>query len=435
MKGLIFTYLMTYGGAVISLFKPYYGFLIYVCFAIIKPEDLWYWSVTPGNYSRIVAIGLLIGWGLHGFGSWRFGRGGLILSLLLLFWTWSLLSGLQAARPDKSLEWLEAFTKVVLPFLVGMTLIDSVAKLKQLAWVIVVSQGYVAYDLNQAYYGGFNRVQEVGFGGMDNNCVAIAMVTCTGVALFLCLHVPRWWQKGIAFAAMALMAHCVMFAFSRGGMVGLIIMGLMSFVLIPKRPRHYLIFAVMVLLALRLAGPEVVDRFWTSFADEKTRDASAESRVQMWRTCLEIMLKSPIFGIGPRHFPIVAHLYGYTPLKEAHTLWLQVGAESGVVGLLFLAAFYVVCVWRLWPMTRSSYPVADPWLQVCARMVIASITGFAVSAQFVSLVGLETPYYVVLLGAATLKLGTQPYAAAAGQTASRVPAPAPVLAAWQHAQR
>jgi O-antigen ligase len=214
-----------------------------------------------------------------------------------------------------------------------------------------------------------------------------------------------------------------MFAFSRGGMLGLIIMGATSFLLIPKKPRHYLIFTLMVLLALRLAGPEVLERFWTTFANPKERDSSAQSRVEMWKTCLEIMGKSPIFGIGPRHFPLVAHLYGYTRLKEAHTLWLQVGAETGVVGLLFLAAFYGVCVRRLWPITRPSYPVADPWYHDSASMVIASITGFAVSAQFVSLVGLEAPYYVVLLGAATLKLTSTQPSSAALQPAAWTPAP------------
>ena len=419
MKGLIFTYLLTYGGAVASLFKPYYGLLIYVCFAIIKPDSLWYWSVPPGNYSRIVAIALLVGWGLQGFGSWRFGRAGTVVGSLLLFWVWVVLSSLQAAQPDASLAWAEVFSKTVLPFFVGMTLIDSVAKLKQLAWVIVLSHGYVAYDLNEAYYSGFNRIQEPGFGGMDNNCVAITMVTCTGLAFFLGFNASRWWQKGIAFASVALMVHCVLFAFSRGGMLGLIITAAVSFILVPKKPRHYLIFALMLLLSLRLAGPEVVNRFATTFADEKERDASAQGRMNMWKTCVEIMGQAPIFGIGPRHFPLNAHLYGYTPGKEAHTLWLSVGAETGVVGLFFLASFYGVCMLRLWPLTRESQPVTDPWFRDTARMVIASISGFAVSAQFVSLQGLEAPYYVVLLGAGALKLSSVP-----GLPSASVPVPA-----------
>jgi O-antigen ligase len=320
-------------------------------------------------------------------------------------------SGLQAARSDVALGWAEQLTKTVLPFVVAMTIIDSVAKLKQLAWVIVLSHGYVAYDLNRAYYDGFNRMQEIGFGSMDNNCVAITMVCCTGLGLFLGLTATRWWQKAIAFAAVILMAHSVMFAYSRGGMLGLIITAMISFVLIPKKPRHYVAFVAIVLVGIRLAGPQVVERFMSTFADKATRDGSAESRLEMWQTCVEIMLKHPVFGIGVRHFPLTAHEYGYTPFKEAHTLWLQVGAETGFLGLFFLAAFYGVCILRLWPMTRESYPVTDPWFRDGARMVIASLVGFAVSAQFVSLVGLEAPYYVALLGAGVLKLSSLPAAA------------------------
>lgn len=431
MKGLIFTYLMTYGGAVASLFNPYIGLLIYICFSIIKPEDLWYWSVPQGNYSRIIAMALLVGWMLRGFGNWQFGRSGTVISLLVAFWCWLVLSSLQSARPEACQDFLEAITKIVLPFLVGMTLIDSVAKLRQLAWVIVVSHSYVAYDLNRAYYGGFNRLQEIGFGGMDNNCVAIEMVTCTGMAFFLGFNAPRWWQKAIALVSVGLMVNSVFFAFSRGGMLGLIITGAISFVLIPKKPRHYLIFTLTVLLALRLAGPQVVERFGTTFSDEKTRDTSAQSRVDMWKSCAEIMVKSPVFGIGPRHFPLVAHLYGYTRNKEAHSLWMQVGAETGFVGLLLLVSFYGVCVLRLWPMTRESHLVADPWFRDTARMVIASITGFAVSAQFVSLVGLEVPYYVVLLGAGALKLSSMPQRYATSIPATWNPTPSFVPPGWQ----
>ncbi len=38
MKGLLFTYALTYGGCLVTLFRPFYGLLIYVCFAIVKPD-------------------------------------------------------------------------------------------------------------------------------------------------------------------------------------------------------------------------------------------------------------------------------------------------------------------------------------------------------------------------------------------------------------
>jgi probable O-glycosylation ligase (exosortase A-associated) len=421
MKGLIITYVLTYGGAVVSLFNPFVGLLIYICFAIIKPESLWFWAVPPGNYSRTVAIALLIGWALKGFGRWDLGRAKAVVGFLIAFWAWVIISGLAATYSEAALGWAEQLTKTVLPFVVGMTVIDSVTKLKQLAWVIVLSQGYVAYDLNRSYYDGFNRIQELGFGGMDNNCVGITMVTCCGLALFLGFNAPRWWQKAIAFIAALLMAHCVLFAFSRGGMLGLILMTVTAFILIPKKPQYYAIFAVIVLIGLRLAGPQVQARFMTTFADEANRDGSAESRLELWQKCIEIMFHNPILGIGPRNFPLRAPEFGWSLGKEAHTTWLQVGAETGFPGLFFLASFYAVCVKRLWPLRRESCPVPDPWIRDTSRMVIASLAGFVVSAQFVSLPGLESPYYVVLLGAGALKLW------------SLAPAPAPPASVTQPA--
>jgi probable O-glycosylation ligase (exosortase A-associated) len=404
MKGLIFTYVLTYGGAVFSLFDPYIGFLIYVCFSIIKPESLWFWSVPAGNYSRIVAIALLVGWALKGFGRWQFGSARAVIFALIGFWAWAGLSAIQAQDRALALDWLEGISKIVLPVVVGITIIDSVKQLKQLAWVIVVSQGYVAYDFNQSYYAGFNRVTEVGFGGMDNNCVAISMVACAGLAFFLGLNAEGWWRKAIAFAASGLMIHCVFFSFSRGGMSALVLTGALAFVLIPKQPKHYLIFALAVLLAWRLAGTEVTQRFLTSFVGEEQRDESARSRTELWRDCLDIANQNPLFGVGARHFGLVAPRYGWPIGKEAHSLWLQMLAELGYPGGIMLMLYYGICVVRLWPLVRESTPVPHPWFRDCARMVIASLVGFAVAAQFVTLPGLEVPYYITLLGAGTLKL-------------------------------
>src|SRR4030095_2611495 len=129
---------------------------------IIRPEAMWYWSVPAGNYSRIVAIALLVGWALNGFGNWRFGRAKSIVVCFVGFWLWCVASGLQASNPNLAFQQaIEPLFKTLLPFLVGITLIDSVAKLKQLAWVIALGQGYVAYEMNLAYYGGYNRLHEM----------------------------------------------------------------------------------------------------------------------------------------------------------------------------------------------------------------------------------------------------------------------------------
>jgi probable O-glycosylation ligase (exosortase A-associated) len=408
MKGFIFTYVLSYGGAVASVFNPFIGLLIYICFAIVRPESMWYWSVPrDGNYSRIVALGLLAGWALQGFGRWQLGRARGMVIALIGYWLWTVILATWAIDQSVALEAVEVLTKIVLPVVVGITTIDSVRQLKQLAWVIVLSQGYVALEANLTYFSGYNRLWEEGFGGMDNNCNAIAFVTCTGMAFFLGLRTDNLWLKGLAFAAAALMAHGILFSFSRGGMLALLVTGIVSFWLLPKTPKNCLLFAVAALAVVRLAGPQVVARFETAFAESATRDDAAESRLALWSVCWDLMQKNPQ-GIGPDHFGLVVADYGFRPGKLAHSVWLQIGAEAGFVGLACLLLYYGLCVTRLWPLARESGSVPDPWLRVAARMVIAALVGFAVSAQFVSLKNLEVPYYVALVGAATLKLCAAP---------------------------
>ncbi len=76
--------------------------------------------------------------------------------------------------------------------------------------------------------------------------------------------------------------------------------------------------------------------------------------------------------------------------------------------MVCLIGIYGTCLVRLWPLLRRRAAVPDPWLQYFARMVIASLIGFLTSAQFVTVDGIELPYYVALIGAGTLRLATSP---------------------------
>jgi O-antigen ligase len=323
-----------------------------------------------------------------------------------------LLCRVLALDTAKAWNYFEALTKIVLPFLVGVTTIDSLEKVKKVAWVIVLSEGYVALEINLSYFGGYNRIWEEGFGGMDNNCNAIAMVTCAGLAAFLTLHAQGWWRKGLAFSAWLWMVHAILLSMSRGGMLALGLTMFVGFLLIPKRLPHYVAFAVGVALLLRLAGPMVVDRFKSAFVGAEQRDYSAQSRLDLWSACWQCMVKQPL-GIGPAHFPLVAEEYGFPAGKEAHSLWMQLGAELGFPGLVLLLSFYGLCLARLWPLTKERAPAPDPWFRNCARMIIASLVGFGIAAQFVSLHGLEHPYYIVMMGVCVLKLYDEQQARAA----------------------
>jgi len=419
--GAIATYLLTFGGGFASLFNPFIGLLIYIAFSIIRPGSLWGYALSSSiPYSRIVAIALLVGWVFHGFGKWNFGRGRMVVYTLVGYWLWAVVGASFASDQQVGWAFVENMAKIVLPFVVGATLIDSVEKLKQLAWVLVSSLGYVAYEMNLSYYQGFNRMYEMGLGGMDNNSLAISMAAGVGVAFFLGVSADRTWTRGVAWVAALLMAHTCMLAFSRGAMLALVIASMVSFFLLPpKKTKHLFGLLVVVLIALRLAGPQVSERFMTIFASAEERDGSARNRLELWANAWDAMKSHPILGVGPDHWPLIAPQYGWELGKEAHSNWLQTGAEMGFPGAILLLGFFGLCIVRLWPIVRGKVQVSDPGIRDAARMAIAGLVSFVLAAQFVTMEGLEFPYYVALLGVGALRL--IPQSAALPSRLGRVP--------------
>lgn len=426
MKYLILVYLFTYGGAAVSLVRPYIGLLIYIAFAILKPEGLWSYAVPIGNYSRIIGFALLLGWLVQGGGNWRFGRGTPIVVALWGYFLWSMLSAMQAPNQGVAWQFVEHLAKIVLPFVAGLTLIDSVAKLKQLAWTIVLSTGYVAYAEHEHYY-------TWGIHTTDN-LMAHSMVVGAGVAFFLAAQAKPWWQKGLAYLAMLLMTHTVFFHMSRGAMLGLIAVGVFSFLVMEKKPAHYLAFAVALLIVVRLAGTEVQARFATVFASDETRDASAQSRLDLWRDMWSVARANPVFGVGPHHWHLIAHEFGWPHGKDGHGLWPQLSAEIGLPGVGFLLGFYFTSLLRLFPLAVRKKDSEDNCYREFACMVVASMVGFLAEAMFGSFKSLETPYYVGLLGAGTLKVYSQlydvrlPFVLGAPPAYAALPAPSVVQA-------
>lgn len=405
MLGLLFTYFMTAAGSVVSLLSPYHGFLAFVIFAIVKPEAMWPWSVPPGRYSMMIALSMLVGWSYTRLASFQFGKSWSIISLLLAFLAWTIAGAVLSNFQEPAWQYVETTFKIVLPVFIGLTTIDSTARIRQLAWTIVVAQGYVAFELNMDYFRGFNTLATTGFGSLDNNSAAIALVTALGVAFFLGISSESLWQKGLAFGFAAFMAHAVQFSYSRGGMISTIISGATIFLVMHKRPRHYFGFVLLGCLAVATAGEEVRARFMSTFIKkEGKREESAQSRLDLWRDCWDVMKKQPVMGCGPNHWPLIAPNYGWPFGKEAHSLWMQTGAELGFPGLALLGGFYLLCIGKCWVLTWKRTVVSDPWIRVGAQMAVSGLTGFVVSAQFVSLEALEIPYYTALLGISALKL-------------------------------
>jgi putative inorganic carbon (HCO3(-)) transporter len=424
MKGLVLTYLITGLASVGALRYPLIGLSVYVGFAVLRPQAIFGWAGDLSGMSFILGVALLIGWALKGFGSWRFERGRPVVLGFLAFVAWFAVSAALARDTARSFESLVDLSKLVLPFLVGVTLLKGEERWRPLLWTIVLAQGYVGFEMNLNYLQRYNRAAE-GFGGMDNNCFAVSLLSVIGPAITLTVASRTWYARCLAAAAGALILHTILLTYSRGGMIGLVAVIVVAFVMMPKRPRYLVAILVTALVAVRFTGPQLAARYATAFAASGERDGSAQSRLDLWKDCLKVIQAQPVFGIGPNNWRAYASTFGWAEGKSAHSVWMETAAEVGIPGVLALIFFFGSATVRLWPLARARLTATNRQEVALAAGVILSIVGFSVAGQFVSVPGLEVPYYVTMLGAAMLKGTTRK--AAAGATAGAAGGESPSL--------
>ena len=100
---------------------------------------------------------------------------------------------------------------------------------------------------------------------------------------------------------------------------------------------------------------------------------SVLSRVEMWRNTLGLLGDSPLGGLGlGAWFDVYNSHYG-TEIVNAHNSYLQLYADTGILGGVALVAAAVMFVRLGWPVLKSSRQ--NPWYGVGLGIVTGIIAG------------------------------------------------------------
>jgi O-antigen ligase len=159
-------------------------------------------------------------------------------------------------------------------------------------------------------------------------------------------------------------------------------------------------------------------------------DASSQGRVDAWRTGLRMFVDRPLFGVGIGCFG-VAHGTEYSRGNwlEAHSLYVQIVAEIGLVGTIaFLLLLHEML--RLNRRTSRRLLARGPDAAFEVRVLDAMAAGFVVllvSGIFGHSLTRETWYVFAAAGIAILRIDARSAATAEPQPA-RATTGAPVLA-------
>lgn len=199
----------------------------------------------------------------------------------------------------------------------------------------------------------------------------------------------------------AVILGAIMLSYSRGGYLGLAVMAAAAVMVRWIRLRTLVIAGVVLMVSMPIVAPTQYQRLTTVGeigAIFKGRPSEAGGAIRGRSTemlaALLVFLDHPVLGVGPGQYtPFYSLEYQQTPgigfrellvQRRAHSLYLELAAETGAVGLvIFLLAPWLALVqlWKLkWRWNRSRPEYAD-----LSAAFFLSLVGYLATAVFLQL--------------------------------------------------
>jgi O-antigen ligase len=253
----------------------------------------------------------------------------------------------------------------------------------------------------------------------DGNDLATLIAIAMPLGLYFLLAQRRPLVRVLAVAGLAVLAVGLSRSGSRGGFIAVLAVTafvLVGFTTVPARAR----FAGLVAI-LAVAGASASDKYWAQIQTivHPTQDYNTTSdagRMKIWRRGLGYMAERPVLGVGMSNFQVAeGTISPLARLQErgigvrwgaAHNVFVQVGAELGIPGLLLFVGLIASAFASLRRVARSA--AADPsaiGVSRLAQSLMAALVGCVVGGIFLSLAYADMLYALMALSIGLGKIG------------------------------
>ncbi len=379
---LAFAAVLSAVSAYLLLTRPFLGLLVYTVLFMWRPGEV-YPVLDSLHAERIVGIITLVGMFLHQYQT----RGHLFLDntrqtrLLLLVLVTVLVSVPFSFWRSAAVGGLVDFLKIVGWYLLVVHLVTTRLRLRVYLFFFLASIGKVAFDALRAYVSGnvmvaqgIDRAMGQSTAGGDPNALAATLAAAVPLLLLLAVQRSLRWVRSVAAAAALLLTVTLSLTGSRSGMLGFLAGLFFLFWHTRRRLLVGVLGTAAILFGLVLLPGQYKARYSTIGAS--ALDASSRGRVEAWKAGVRMTMDRPLTGVGVSCFG-TAHAMGYSPEShrswlQAHSLYVQVPAELGLLGA---AAFFGFLVQILCQNRRAFrlLPADDPhW-----GLERAALSGFA----------------------------------------------------------
>ncbi|HIE56372.1 MAG TPA: putative O-glycosylation ligase, exosortase A system-associated [Chromatiaceae bacterium] len=318
------------------------------------------------------------------------------ITVFLILWFYFFLTTTQALVPTEAWNKFWFVTKVYLPFIFTLILINTREKLYYLIVTIASSIGIVAVK------GGIFAITH-GFSARiygppatqfeENNAFAVAVLINIPLLVLWYRETTNAWIKRGILVAIPLHYVCAVSSWSRGAMIA---MAAMTFVLIWNSRRKWMIVPLFIVGAYFTVQALPEDWFHRmSTIETYETDKSAQGRLEVWRDGWNYALEHPFLGSGFEGWIWVTQ-------RDWHSSYIEILAEHGFIafGLWFSLLFGTLVSLTRLPKKVKGVPELK-WVENYSYMLRASLIAYATGTAFLGLSYWDLLYHLVFLAVLT----------------------------------
>jgi probable O-glycosylation ligase (exosortase A-associated) len=378
------------------------GLLLFVVFVYSNPGNLFFASSGDVGIAKAAAALALAALG----GSWLLADrplhlGGAIGWLLGGFFAWVGLSATWSLWPAMTVDTLlDGLKYFAIFFLVGNVASDR-RRAELLVHVVAWSSVIPAIGAIDSWAHGEHLVDgdRAAWIGIFANPNDLAYYLVVGVALALGgREITR--SRLLRFAylgGLAVMGAAILLTQSRGGLTATAAVLGLFWIRGLRRGRAAVAVTALVAFAIYFSPRETWQRAET--IRDYDADASAQGRIDAWRTGINVMRDRPLTGVGAGAFMLAWAEYApgdAGPPRSAHNTFVQVIAETGLPAFALFVGALLAAVVGLRGAAREGGELVE-----IARAVQVGIGGFAMCSLTGGL-AFSWPLYLLLGLAASL---------------------------------
>lgn len=239
----------------------------------------------------------------------------------------------------------------------------------------------------------------------DPNYLAAVLAPAIMLAGGLAFRRSAWRRLALLFAVIVI-AIGLAATQSRGGLVAAIVASLVALAIWRGRRRligGVLVIAIAATAAFFATSPAAWERIYAG-------NTTGSGRVDIWQVAWRVANDHPIVGVGINQFPQVSPHYVRQPGAldyvdlivdkhiVVHNLYLELWAETGIVGVLLFLAIVVASIREAWRAIKRFDAQGDVEMAALARTALLAVVGMLSASFFLSNIANRQIWILLALG-------------------------------------